>query len=82
MKKSIFIIISLISFILLCSFAPQTTEPVKFSWQFILTIVVSVVAGIYEILVRLIPTVGNYSWIAKIIDILKWLSDFLNRKKK
>lgn len=82
MKKAIFIFISLVCFVLLSSFAPETTEPVKFNWKFIITVAVAVVAGIYDILVRLIPTVGNYSWIAKIIDILKWLSDFFNRKKK
>ena len=38
--------------------------------------------GLYELVVRFIPTVGNYSVIGKIIDILKWLSDNLNKTKK
>lgn len=45
-------------------------------------VIVAIVIGIYDVLVRIIPTVGNWSVIAKIIDILKWLSDYFNRKKK
>ena len=50
----------------------------KFPFQ----LIVVLIAGIYEVVIRAIPTVGNYSFIGKIIDILKWLSEFLNRKKK
>lgn len=53
-------------------------EPFKFTWQ----LAIALLAGLYEVIARLIPTIGNYSWIAKIIDILKWISDFLNRRKK
>ena len=49
-----------------------------FTWQ----LAVALLAGIYEVVVRIIPSVANYSWIAKIIDILQWISNFLNRKKK
>lgn len=52
-------------------------ENFHFTWH----IAVALIAGIYEVIIRLIPTVGNYSFIGKIIDILKWISDFLNRKK-
>jgi len=52
------------------------------TWQLIIRIVLPIIIGLYEVLVRVIPTIGNYSIIAKIIDILKWLSDFLNKKKK
>jgi hypothetical protein len=48
----------------------------------ILPVVVAILAGVYEVIVRVIPSVGNYSWIAKILDILVWISDFLNRKSK
>lgn len=48
----------------------------------ILPLVVAILAGVYEVIVRVIPSVGNLSWIAKILDILVWISDFLNRKKK
>ena len=51
-------------------------------WHSILPVVVAILAGVYEVIVRVIPSVGNYSWIAKILDILVWISDFLNRKKK
>ncbi|OGN89036.1 MAG: hypothetical protein A2Z74_07490 [Chloroflexi bacterium RBG_13_46_9] len=52
--------------------------PVKLTWS----VIIALLAGIYEVVIRAIPTVGNYSFIGKIIDILKWLSEFLNRKKK
>ncbi len=50
--------------------------------QIIVTIVIPILAGLYEVIVRVIPSVGNYSFIQKIIEILLWLSEFLNRKKK
>jgi hypothetical protein len=56
-----------------CTFAGIT-----FSWH----TAVAILAGVYEVIVRLIPTVSNYSLIGKIIEILKWVSDFLNNKKK
>jgi hypothetical protein len=79
--KKIILFIAFMLVALCVSAQDPGAEPLKFTWQFILYIAAAVVAGIYEILVRLIPTIGNYSWIAKLIDILKWLSDFLNRKK-
>jgi hypothetical protein len=45
-------------------------------------IVVAIIVGVYEVLVRAIPTVGNHSIIAKIIEILKWMSDTFNNNKK
>lgn len=45
-------------------------------------VVVSVIAGVYEVVVRVIPTVKNYSFIGKIINVLKVLSDYLNITKK
>jgi len=53
-------------------------EPFKVTWH----LIVALLAGIYEVVARTIPTVKNYSFIAKIIEILLWLSNFLNRKKK
>jgi len=47
----------------------------------LVALIVALIAGIYEVIARVIPTVGNYSWLAKIIDILVWISDFLNRRK-
>jgi hypothetical protein len=45
-------------------------------------VIAALIIGIYETLVRVIPTIGSYSLVAKIIDILKWLSDNLDKKKK
>lgn len=38
------------------------------------------IAG-YEAVVRIIPTVGTYSIIAKVINLLKLVSDTFDRKK-
>jgi len=72
------IIIAIILFMVLTSFSQAEPEPVKISVSLILAFLV----GIYEVVARLIPTIKNYSLIAKIINILVWVSDFLNRKKK
>jgi len=56
-------------------------EPVNL-WHLIWTVIVPIVAGLYEVIVRIIPSVNNYSFIGKIIEILLWLSNFLNNKKK
>ena len=54
-------------------------------WDFILKnwqIVIAIIVGLYEVVVRIIPTVGNKSLLKIIIDLLKWLSDHLNISKK
>jgi len=54
-------------------------------WDFILKnwqIVIAIIVGLYEVIVRIIPTVGNKSLLKIIIDLLKWLSDHLNISKK
>lgn len=68
----------LLTALLLCSFSTPSPEPIHLDWH----IIVALLAGIYEVVIRLIPTVGNYSAIGKVIDILKWLSEFLNKKRK
>jgi hypothetical protein len=70
--------ILLIVFLLLTSFMQVDPEPIKFTWHTIVAILV----GLYEVIIRIIPTIGNYSLLGKIVDIIKWVSDFLNRKKK
>lgn len=45
-------------------------------------IVALVVLGIYEVIIRLIPTVSSWSVLGLIIKILKVLSDYLDVKKK
>ena len=71
-------VLILILLVLCSSFAPVDTEPLKLT----LPLVLALVAGLYEVVIRFIPTVGQYALIGKVIDILKWLSDFLNRKKR
>lgn len=44
--------------------------------------VLAFVLGFYEVLVRIVPSVGNYSLIHLVIVVLKAISDFLNNKKK
>jgi len=56
-------------------------EPVNI-WHILWSIVVPIIAGLYEVVIRVIPTVKNYSIIGKIIEILLWVSNFLNNKKK
>jgi hypothetical protein len=57
-------------------------EPTKTTWQIIWQIVIPIIAGLYEVIVRIIPTFKNYSVINKAIEILLWLSQFFNRNKK
>jgi len=47
----------------------------------IVTVVVSVATGVYEVVVRVIPTVKNYSLLHKIIGVLQKVSEFLNITK-
>lgn len=47
-------------------------------WQ----LVIALIIGLYEVIIRVIPTVGNYSLLKIIIDLLKWLSEHLNVTKK
>jgi hypothetical protein len=48
------------------------------NWKLIVTLII----GVYEVLARIIPTVGEWSILAKIILFLKWISDSLNNRKK
>ena len=63
--------------LLLMSFAPAESEPVKIT----LPIILAFIVGIWEVVIRLIPTAGQWGVVGKIIEILAWLSNFLNRKK-
>lgn len=73
MKTFLFLILAC----LLCSFAPDTATPVKITLPLILAFIV----GIWEVVIRLVPTAGQWGVVGKIIEILAWLSNFLNRKK-
>lgn len=76
--KKIFMMCLFFSFAVVLLGQVTDAESVKLSWHTI----VAFIAGIYEVIVRLIPTVKNYSWVGKIIEILQWLSNFLNLRKK
>ena len=57
-------------------------EPSSEEWQKLLQIILGLIISIYELIVRLIPTANNYSLLHKFIEILQWLSNLLNRKKR
>ena len=45
-------------------------------------LVVGIILGVYEVIIRLIPTVKNYSLLGIIVNLLQWLNDNLNVTKK
>lgn len=73
MKLFFLLLVSLV----FCSFAPVNVADVTISLGLVLTLIV----GIYEVLVRAIPSIGDYSILAKIINIIKIVSDYLNKRK-
>jgi len=44
--------------------------------------VIAIIIGVYEVIARIIPTVGDITILGKIIMFLKWISDNLNNFKK
>lgn len=81
MKKNICLLMFFL-LIPLCLFAQTITpEPVSI-WHLLVTVIVPILAGVWEIVGRIIPSVGHITIIGKIIDILAWISNFLNNKKK
>lgn len=63
---------------LLMSFAPEGSEPFKLT----LPIIAALVAGIWEVVGRIVPSLGQITVIGKLIEILSWISNFLNHKKR
>jgi len=53
-------------------------DPFKLTWKIILPVLL----GLYEVIVRFIPTVNDLSWLSWIIKAISFLNDFLNRKKR
>jgi len=47
-----------------------------------LKLIIAIVLGIYEVLARLIPTVGQWSLLGWIIKLLYWISENLDKRKK
>jgi hypothetical protein len=71
-------VLFLVSLMICCSFAPAETEPFKFT----LPVIAALLAGIWEVVGRIIPSVGQITIIGKVIEILSWISNFLNHSKK
>lgn len=77
--KKLIVFSSLAAFMLLSSFFQvPDPEPVHFTWKLILPILL----GLYDVIVRFIPTVNDLSWLSWIIKAISFLNEFLNRKKK
>lgn len=47
-----------------------------------IVLICGLIVGIYEVIVRLIPTVKDYTFIGMIIKVLRVISDNLQLKKK
>jgi len=67
-------------FVALCSFYqdPTQPEPIHFTWK----LIIALVLGLYDVVVRLIPTINDWSWLSWIVKLLNFLNEFFNRKKK
>jgi hypothetical protein len=63
--------------LVLCSATPATTEPIHLTAG----LIIALIAGIWEVVGRLIPSIGQITIIGKIIEVLNWVSEFLNKKK-
>jgi len=44
--------------------------------------IIGFILGLYELLSRVIPTINDWTILGNIIKFLKWISDYLNNKKK
>jgi hypothetical protein len=73
MKTIFFLLVAL----LLSSFV--TPDPVTFKLNFVT--IMLIITGIWEVVGRARPSIGQITVIGKIIEILNWLSNFLNNKK-
>ena len=48
----------------------------------VLLVIVTVAAGVWEVVARAVPTVNNWAGTAVVLKVLNFLSDLLNNKKK
>jgi len=78
MKKIILLFMCIFAVAIAAAGQDVPAEPFQFTWHTL----VLIIAGIYEVLARLIPTIKDISILGKIIEILLWISNFLNVKKK
>lgn len=56
-----------------------STDPAAF--KLTPAVIIALLVGFYEVISRIIPTTKMWSLIGKIIDVLQYISQFLNRKK-
>jgi len=63
------------------STAPVSVPAVASSASSTLQLISLAVLGIYEVAVRIVPSVGNYSVVSWLITALKLVSDKLNNSK-
>jgi hypothetical protein len=73
--KSIFL---LLAFLILCSFAPDP-EP---AFKLTLPIILAILGACYEAISRIIPTKKVWSIVGKILEVLTWFSNLLDRKRR
>ena len=73
--KTIFFLFAIL---LLSSFTPEDPAGLKLT----LPLILSILAGCYEVISRLIPTSRTWSIIGKILEVLTWLSNLFDRKRK
>lgn len=65
-------------FVLCSSFAAE--DPGGF--ELTLSLILAIAAGTYEVISRLIPTSKTWTIIGKVLEVITWLSNLLDRKKK
>jgi hypothetical protein len=68
----------LLAFLVCSSFSSVDPEGFKITLPFILAIL----AGTYEVISRLIPTSKTWSIIGKILEVITWVSNLFDRKKR
>lgn len=68
----------ILAVVLLSSFSLEGVSPLPIN----ISIALAVLVGCWEVVARLIPTVNQWGPIGKVIEVLTWLSVFLNNKKK
>lgn len=71
-------VIIFLAFFIFSSFTPGESEPFNFN----LPLILAILAGCYEVVSRLIPTSKVWTIIGKVLEVLTWLSNLLDRKKK
>lgn len=80
-KKTLFLILTIL--LLSASLLMAMEElPQSNNGNSIVYLIITAIVAIYELIVRLIPKIANWSILGLIIDLLKKLSDILTRGKK